>query len=69
MLLTLGVMLPANCLTEYNVDSVPKNESPNQYADYVKQSIDQATIAADEIERDLHRALPEVYTGDKKYVI
>ena len=34
--------------------------NPGLYADYVKQSTDQSTIAADEIERDLHRALPEV---------
>ena len=30
------------------------------YAEYVKKSVENVTIAADEIERDLHRALPEV---------
>ena len=34
--------------------------NPGKYAEYVSQSTDNSTIAADEIERDLHRALPEV---------
>ena len=34
--------------------------NPGAYADYVKKSIENVTFAADEIERDLHRALPEV---------
>ena len=34
--------------------------NPGKYAKYVSSSIDSSNIAADEIERDLHRALPEV---------
>ena len=34
--------------------------NPGAYAEYVKKSIENVTFAADEIERDLHRALPEV---------
>ena len=34
--------------------------NPGKYAEYVSSSIDSSNIAADEIERDLHRALPEV---------
>merc|ERR1711892_153968 len=33
--------------------------NPGAYAEYVKQSMESVTFAADEIERDLHRALPE----------
>ena len=33
--------------------------NPGQYAEYVKKSMESFTFAADEIERDLHRALPE----------
>lgn len=35
--------------------------NPGAYAEYVKQSMESVTFAADEIERDLHRALPEVF--------
>ena len=42
--------------------------NPGAYADYVKKSIENVTFAADEIERDLHRALPEVsFHGDFRY--
>jgi len=34
--------------------------NPGKYAEYVSSSLDSSNIAADEIERDLHRALPEV---------
>lgn len=43
--------------------------SPGKYAEYVSLSLDNITIAADEIERDLHRALPEVSYFDKSVII